>query len=120
MDITAMATVEILGDFSLKLFANEGGIHYLVGGLVGYVGVVYFLIRSLQNSTVLLVNGAWDGISTIIESAAAYLILGERMDHPSQYIGLVFIIVGLLLLNVPLHRSKPFKFPSLRSAYVKP
>lgn len=115
MDITAMATVEILGDFSLKLFANEGGIHYLVGGVVGYIGVVYFLIRSLQNSTVLMVNGAWDGISTIIESAAAYLILGERMEHPSQYVGLVCIIVGLLLLNVPLHRTQPFKFPSLLS-----
>ena len=113
IDITAMSAVEILGDFSLKMFANEGGIHYLVGGLVGYMGVIYFLIRSLQNSTILLVNGAWDGISTLVESAAAYLVLGERMEHPSQYMGLVCIIVGLWLLNVPLHRSKPFKFPSL-------
>jgi multidrug transporter EmrE-like cation transporter len=113
MDITAMAVVEIFGDFSLKAFANQGGSTYLMGGLLGYTGVIYFLIRSLQNSTVLLVNGAWDGISTLIESIAAYVILGERMEHTYQYIGLLLIIVGLFLLRIPLHRTKTFTFPRL-------
>ena len=113
MDITAMAVVEILGDFSLKAFANEGGSTYLMGGLLGYAGVIYFLIRALQNSTVLLVNGAWDGISTIIESAAAFFILGERMEHSCQYVGLGFIIVGLFLMRITLLRTKAFRFPSM-------
>ena len=113
IDITAMALVEILGDFSLKAFANEGGATYLAGGVLGYAGVLYFLIRSLQNSTVLLVNGAWDGISTVIESAAAYVLLGERMEHTYQYVGLLFIIVGLFMLRIPLQRTKAFRFPSL-------
>ena len=112
-DITALSTVEIVGDFALKKFANEGGIAYLATGVAGYVGVLYFLIRSLQGSTVLMVNGAWDGMSTVIESIAAFIILGERFEHMGQYIGLLLIIAGLFLLKIPLKRYRTFKFPTL-------
>ena len=116
LDITYMSLVEIVGDFSLKQFANDGGYHYLATGILGYIGVVYFLIRSLQGSTILLVNGAWDAISTIIESIAAFVILGERFEYPEQYIGLVLISIGLVLLKLPLKREKPFKFPHLHGS----
>ena len=111
VDITAMSIVEIVGDFAFKKFANEGGAAYFATGVAGYVGVLYFLIRSLQGSTVLMVNGAWDGISTIVESIAAFVILGERFDHMGQYVGLLLIILGLFLLKIPLKRYKEFKFP---------
>lgn len=112
-DITAMSIVEIVGDFALKKFANEGGGVYLATGVLGYTGVIYFLIRSLQGSTVLMVNGAWDGISTIVESIAAFIILGERFEHMGQYVGLLLIILGLFLLKIPLKRYNEFKFPKV-------
>ena len=87
-EIGAIALTEIVGDFGYKKFANEGGINNFVIGTVGYIGVIFFLIKSLQGSTVLLVNSAWDGMSAIIESAAAMMILGERLDDPQQYIGI--------------------------------
>jgi hypothetical protein len=57
----------------LKEFANKGGLLPLSIGIGGYIGVVYWLIVSLQDSNILLVNGAWDGISAIVESIAAYI-----------------------------------------------
>ena len=113
VDITSLSLIEIIGDFALKKFANEGGIAYLATGITGYIGVIYFLIRSLQGSTVLMVNGAWDGMSAILEFIAAFIILGERFEHAGQYIGLVFIVVGLFLLQIPLNRYKEFNFPKL-------
>ena len=112
-DITAMSVVEIVGDFAFKKFANEGGATYFATGVAGYIGVVYFLIRSLQGSTVLMVNGAWDGVSTIIESIAAFVILGERFEDIGQYVGLLLIVLGLFLLKVPLKRYKAFEFPKM-------
>jgi hypothetical protein len=38
---------------------------------------VYYLIQTLQGSSILLVNGAWDGVSAIIESLAAMFFLNE-------------------------------------------
>jgi len=111
-EIILLAIAEILGDFGLEQFANHGGINSFAVGIIGYIGVIIMLIISLQGSTILLVNGAWDGVSALIESIAAFFILGERFTDFYQYIGLVFIIVGLFLLKIPSKREKPFKIPA--------
>jgi multidrug transporter EmrE-like cation transporter len=102
--------VEIVGDYGLKEFANGGGWAYLATGVVGYIGVVVALIVNLQGSSILLVNNAWDGMSSLTESLFAHVVLGERFDHWSQYIGLVMIVVGLFLLKIPWKNSG-FRLP---------
>ena len=111
--ITALSAIEIVGDFGLKVFANQGGLIPFLFGIGGYVGVVIMLIVSLQGSSILMVNGAWDGISTIIESLAAFVFLGERFDSVSQYLGLLLIILGLFLLKIPLTKEKAFVWPKM-------
>ena len=108
--LTALALVEIVGDYGLKEFANGGGWAYLATGVVGYIGVVVALIVNLQGSSILLVNNAWDGISSLTESLFAHVVLGERFDHWSQYGGLVMIVVGLFLLKIPCKNSG-FRLP---------
>jgi multidrug transporter EmrE-like cation transporter len=111
--IIGLTLVEVIGDFSLKRYANEGGLMPLVTGVVGYFGVMIMLIISLQGSTVLMVNAGWDGISAIIESICAYIFLGERLDNYMQYIGIVFVIVGMYLLKIPWSKSHPFAIPKI-------
>ena len=102
-----------MGDFAFKEYANRGGLLPLSIGIVGYIGVCIMLIISLQGSTVLLVNGAWDGISALIESIAAFVILGERFHNYLQYFGIVFIVIGLYLLKIPLKKDHPFYIPPI-------
>ena len=83
-DIVALATVEVAADFNLKWYAHGLGGKYLWQGLAGYVGVIYFLIRSL---------------SGLIESVAAYVLLGERLHNPIQYVGLALTVIGIVLLR---------------------
>jgi multidrug transporter EmrE-like cation transporter len=109
--ILALSAIEILGDVSLKEYANDKGLFYLGTGILGYIGVVILLIVSLQDSTVLLVNNAWDGTSSLIESIYAYVVLGERFENYLQYAGVVFILIGLYLLKIPLKKSHPFHIP---------
>jgi multidrug transporter EmrE-like cation transporter len=106
VEIGLMSIVEIVGDFALKEYANGGTSFHLFLGVLGYIGVVIMLIISLKGSTILLVNTAWDGISTLIESLAAIIILGERFEHHSQYAGVVLIICGLYMLKLPITRDK--------------
>jgi multidrug transporter EmrE-like cation transporter len=110
LDIGMLSLLEIIGDFGYKQFANHGGIKPFAIGTAGYIGVIYFLIKSLQCSQVLLVNAAWDGFSALIESLAAIFILGEYFTDPTRYIGIIFIIIGLFFLKMPL--VNPHKFVS--------
>jgi len=112
-DLIPLILIEIIGDFGYKKFANEGGIKNFTIGTVGYIGVVYYLIRCLQGSKVLIVNAAWDGLSALIESISAMIFLGERFDDPLQYVGVSFIIAGLFLLRLPVINKSKFVFPKL-------
>jgi multidrug transporter EmrE-like cation transporter len=112
-DIGALIVTEIIGDFGFQRFANEGGLKPFCVGAFGYLGVIYFLIRSLQGSKILLVNAVWDGLSALLETLAAMILLGERFEDPWKYLGIIFIIIGLFFLKIPLKRSSPFKFPKV-------
>lgn len=95
-----LSIAEVVGDFALENYANSNNLYALGLGISSYIGVLYFLIKSLVGSSILFVNAAWDGISSLIETVAAMVLLGERLEHPLQYIGVIFIIGGLFLLKV--------------------
>jgi len=97
--IVLLSVVEIFGDFNLRWYAGSNQISYLYYGLLGYAGVIYFLIQSLRDDNVLYVNGMWDGLSGIVGSLAAYVVLGDRLKTSYNYIGLLMIIVGVGLLR---------------------
>jgi multidrug transporter EmrE-like cation transporter len=109
--ILALSITEIIGDTALKEYANDKGNYYLGIGIISYVGVIILLIISLQNSTILMVNNAWDGTSSLLESVFAYVVLGERFENNFQYFGLFLIIIGLYLLKIPLSKSDHFHIP---------
>lgn len=110
-ELIPLIFTEIVGDFGFNEFANKGGFKNFLSGTAGYVGVVYFLIRSLQGSQVLLVNAAWDGLSALIESLAAIIVLGERFDDPWKYLGIFLIVLGLFFLRMPVVSKHKFIFP---------
>jgi len=99
LDITLMSLTEIIGDFGFKNVARVGGIGNWAAGLTGYAGVIFYLIRSLRVGNVTYVNGMWDGISAILETAVAFFIFGERLNSVTQYLGLGLIIAGLFILK---------------------
>jgi len=100
-NIILMSFAEVFGDFGYKTFARTGTSASFAQGSLGYAAIIYFLIKSLRQGNILYVNGMWDGVSAVIESVAAYLILGERLARPSEYAGLILIIAGIFLLHAP-------------------
>jgi hypothetical protein len=100
LDISLMSLSEIIGDFGFKSVARTGSIQGWMGGLVGYVGVIFYLIKSLRVGNVTYVNGMWDGLSAVLETLAAFFLFGERLNSWQQYVGLVLIIAGLFTLKM--------------------
>ena len=98
-NVTMACIAEIFGDFKLKDYAREEKQVDLAQGLIGYAGVIYFLIRSLAQANIIYVNGMWDGISGIVETIAAYFILKEKMNTREQYFGLALLMLGLFVFR---------------------
>lgn len=99
-DVTVMSLFEIIGDFGFKGVARHPNLHSWTQGIFGYIGVIYYLIKSLRVGNVTYVNGMWDGVSGILETAAAYFLFGEVMNTKWQYIGLLLIAAGMTLLKM--------------------
>ena len=97
--VVALSIVEVYGDFALRFFAQTNNVNWLIHGLVGYAGVIYLLIKSFKFKNVLYVNGMWDGVSGVFESAASYLLLGDRFERMEQYLGLGMIMLGVILVK---------------------
>ena len=99
INLILLCIIEIFGDFSLQHYVDTNEFKYLLQGISWYGGVLFFLIKSLRGSSILYVNGMWDGISGLIGSLSAYFYLGQRFDNPIQYLGLGCIIIGIALLK---------------------
>lgn len=97
--VVAVAIVEVYGDFALRFYAQTNNLIWLAHGIIGYAGVVVLLIQAFRVKNVLYVNGMWDGVSGIIVSLAAYVMLGDRFQTTSEYLGLALIIVGVVLMK---------------------
>jgi len=99
LNVIGATLAEIVGDFGFKEFARQGTSKGFLQGSMGYVGVIFFLIQALKSGNILFINSAWDGISGILETLAAYFILGERFVHPMQWVAVAIIAAGLVLLR---------------------
>ncbi len=98
--IILISLIEYIGDSNFKHYARNSRYHNLIIGAIAYIFVVILLIHVLKKTNVLYLNGAWDGISALIESILAFLLLKERLHNKYQYLGLILIVAGIFTLNM--------------------
>ena len=103
-NLILLCLVEVYGDFKFKAYARRSsddvyGTPLFIQGCIGYVGIIYFLIRMLRLKDVIWVNAMWDGGSALIETLFAYFMYGERLKQPVNYAGLALIVLGLFMLR---------------------
>lgn len=99
VNILMMSLAETFGNVHFKWFAKSNQHHHLLGGLVGYIGVMYFLIQSFSSESLMYVSAMWEGMITVLGALVAYFFLGERFSSPVQYLGIVFGLMGMLMVH---------------------
>ena len=95
LNVCCMTLTEIFGNFNIQRYAQTNRYKDLFLGILGYIGVIYFLIKSFGHGNMLWVGAMWEGMIIVLSSAFAYFYLGERFHHPVQYFG---IFLGLLAM----------------------
>jgi multidrug transporter EmrE-like cation transporter len=100
LNVLAMSLAEIFGNANFKNFVGSDGHHgHLVGGFVGYLGVMYFLIQSFASTSMLVTTFMWEGMITVLGSAYAFIVLGERFTSWIQYVGVVLAILSVWMVH---------------------
>jgi multidrug transporter EmrE-like cation transporter len=100
-NILLMSLAETFGNVHFKWFAKSQAQTHMIGGLVGYIGVVYFLVQSFSSAESLLyVSAMWEGMITVLGALVAYFFLGERFSSPVQYLGIIFGLVGMIMVHM--------------------
>ena len=92
-----LTAVELVGDVSLKMFAQTGDIAPLVVGTGAYAGLEALMIQKLKTHKLAIINGYWDGMSNVATTLAG-MLMGEKFT-PLQLTGLVVISAGMFMLE---------------------
>ncbi len=100
VSVILLVLTETFANVNLRWFAQTNVFNYLVQGVLGYVGVVFFMYRALSSANLLYINGLWDGVSAIVVSLTSYFLLGERLETGQEYAGLLLILAGMLFMTL--------------------
>lgn len=97
-NVIIISLFEIAGDFSFEQYANTEKLSSLGWGVTWYAVMIFFIIKALKQRNILFMNASWDGVSAVLETLAAMIILGETLRSTNEYIGLGLIIAGLYFM----------------------
>jgi multidrug transporter EmrE-like cation transporter len=92
-----LTITELIGDISLKVYAQKGGIVALAIGTAAYLGLEAIMIEKLKYNSLAILNGYWDGMSNIA-TAIAGIAMGETLTS-MQLAGLSLVSAGLFMLE---------------------
>jgi small multidrug resistance pump len=95
---------ETLATGLLKLSDGMSRFWPSVGMLVGYVVSLFLLSVVLKMLPVGPVYAIWSGLGTAVTALVGYWVLGDRLST-GAWIGLAFIIGGVVLLSIYLPRT---------------
>ena len=96
--IAGIVLIEAVGDYYLAEFAINGLASGVLIGYLSYAIVLVLFVSSIRTMGLAWSNSAWDGWSNIATNLVAVYGLGEK-PSTTQYIGMGFITIGLLLLG---------------------
>jgi len=99
-NLAALCCAEIFGNCHVKWYAERKDLKHLIFGVLGYALMIYLLIGIFRkNSSMLYVNTIWQAAVVVLGSIVAYFILGDRLTHPVQYLGIVLALMAVLCIN---------------------
>ncbi|GJM02196.1 MAG: multidrug transporter [Rhodomicrobium sp.] len=97
--LTAAILFEVIGTIALKHSATTNSIWYGALTAISYVFAFLLLWLALRNLALGPVYATWSGVGIALTAIAGVLFFNEKIDLIGL-LGIGFIIVGIILLNV--------------------
>jgi len=97
--LTIAIISEVIGTLALK--ASDGFNHWIYGGIciAAYVVAFYFLSLVLKTVPIGIAYAIWAGMGIVLVAAVGAIVYKQIPDM-ATIIGMLFIIIGVIILNV--------------------
>jgi multidrug transporter EmrE-like cation transporter len=99
INVLAMTLCELFGNAHLKWFAENGKHHHLGAGIIAWIVVLFFLIRSLRDTSLLWTCIMWEAAIVIGGAIVAFVFFGEKLNHWIQWLGVAFALGAAICIN---------------------
>ena len=105
INILVMTAAELFGNTHLKWFSQEGRHHNLALGLLAYLIVITFLVKSLAAESMMWTCIMWEAAIVIGGAITAYLVFGEKFNHWIQWVGILLALGAAFCVNYDCTKS---------------
>jgi multidrug transporter EmrE-like cation transporter len=99
LNVLIMSAAELFGNAHLKWFAENGKRHHLGLGVVAWLAVLFFLVKSLSSQSFMWTCIMWEAAIVIGGAATAYLVFGEKFTHWIQWLGILLALGAAFCVN---------------------
>ena len=97
--LLAAASLELIGDISLKWWAETNRWLGFGAGLIAYsIALVVFAVL-LRRAELAVIFALWVGIAAVLLAFIGWLFFGEALS-PRRLVGIALVINGMILLGL--------------------
>lgn len=90
---------EVIATTLLRFSEGFTKLGYTLGSLALYGVSFYMLSQVLSHMPTGIAYAIWSGVGIVLISLAGWIISGQKLDLPA-IIGIIFICVGVLIINL--------------------
>jgi multidrug transporter EmrE-like cation transporter len=99
INVLIMTAAELVGNTHLKWFADEGNHHNLVFGVMAWMAVLFFFIRTVSSASMMWTCIMWEAMIVVGGALTAWFFFGEKLTHWIQWLGLFFAVAAAVCIN---------------------
>ena len=99
LNVFCMTLSELYGNTHLKWFSENKDKYHLTMGLLAYLGVIFFLIRSFAGKSMMWTCVMWEAMIVIGGAIVAYFVFGEKFNHWVQWLGILLALGAAICVN---------------------
>ena len=90
---------EVIATSALKESLGFSKLGPSLVSVIGYMVAFYLLALTLQTISVGIAYAIWAGVGIVLIAAVGVLLFKQTLDPPA-FVGMAFIVLGILIINV--------------------
>jgi multidrug transporter EmrE-like cation transporter len=105
LNVLLMTVAELFGNAHLKWYAENGKNHHVALGVIAWLVVLIFLVKTLKSQSMMWTCIMWEAAIVVGGAITAYFVFGEKFTHWVQWLGVLFALAAAIVLPMAFNED---------------